>query len=179
MNQYFAESYTDLMSILNDLPSPLRQKVMKSIQVALNNLILCENGANITPATATKSCRVVLNKTAMEAVMMEQNIETPIISAISIPSTIDLYFDAWDGVEDIDYDNDNKHVDIDSARSHAPQHCGLQLDDDVKIKKDENENENKDENEDEDEDKDTELELVDNCEGESSLENMLQVGCNV
>jgi hypothetical protein len=79
------------MNIWNDLPSPLRQKVIKSIWVALNNLILHENGANNTPAIATKPRRVVLNKTAMEALMMEPDIETPIISAIRIPIAKDLF----------------------------------------------------------------------------------------
>ena len=61
------------------------------IQVALNNLIICGKGVNNTSATATKPCQVVLNKTAMEALMMEPDIETPIISAISIPIAKDLY----------------------------------------------------------------------------------------
>ena len=123
------------------------------------------------PATAIKPYQVVLNKTAMEALMMELDIETPIISAISIPIAKDLNLDAKDGVEDSNYNNDNEHDDIHSARSYAQWYHGLQLDDDVEIEEDEDE--------DEDEDKDAESELVDNYEGESSLENVLEAGCNM
>ena len=170
------------MNIWNDLPSPLRQKVIKSIWAALNNLIVREKGANNTPAAATKPCRVVLNKTAMEALMMEPDIETPIISAIRIPIAEELSFNAEDGVEDSNNDNDYEHDNIYSARSHAQRHRGLQLDDDdVEIEEDEDEDEDEDEkeDEDEDEDKDAESELVVNCEGESSVEDVLHAGCNM
>jgi hypothetical protein len=140
------------MNIWNDLPSPLRQKVIKSIRAALNNLILRENGANNTPAVATKPRRVVLNKTAMEALMMEPDIETPIISAIRIPIAKDLSFDDEDRVDDSDNDNDNEHDDIHSARSRAQRYRGLQLDDDQVENEgvaDEDEDEDVDEDEDE------------------------------
>src|ERR1700681_606824 len=114
----FAETYTDVMNIWNDLPSPLRQKVIKSIRAALNNLILNEKGANnMTPVA--KPRRVVLNKAAMEALMMEPDIETPEISAICIPTAKDLSFDAEDGIDDGDHDSDNEHDDIHSARSRV------------------------------------------------------------
>jgi hypothetical protein len=169
------------MNIWNDLPSSLRQKIIKSIRAALNNLILHENGANNTPAVAIKPRQVVLNKTAMEALMMELDIETPIISAIRIPIAKDLSFDDEDRVDDSDNDNDNEHDDIHSARSCAQRHRGLQLDDQVKNEgvADEDEDEDVDEDEDEDEYKDIESESVDDCEGESSLEDVLQAGCNV
>jgi hypothetical protein len=170
------------MNIWNDLPSPLRQKVIKSIRAALNNLILREKGANNTPAVATKPRRVVLNKTAMEALMMEPDIETPIISAIHIPIAKDLFFDAEDRVDDGDNDSDNEHDDIHSARSRAQRHRGLQLDDDQVENEgvaDEDEHGDEDVDEDEDEYNDVESESVDDWEGESSLEDVLQAGCDV
>jgi hypothetical protein len=115
----FAVTYTDLMNIWNDLPSPLRQKVIKSIQAALNNLILHEKGANNRPAAATKPCRVVLNTTAMDVLRMEPDIETPIISAICIPIAKEMPFNAEDGVEHSNDDSNYEHDDIHSARSRA------------------------------------------------------------
>ncbi|KAF8539494.1 hypothetical protein BDD12DRAFT_882271 [Trichophaea hybrida] len=141
-----------------DLPSPLRQKIIKSIWAALNNLILRENGANNTPAIATKPRQVVLNKTAMEALMMEPNIETPIISAIRIPIV--------------------KNYD----RSRAKQYRGLQLDDDQVENEgvvDKDVDEDVDEDKDKDKYKDVESESVDDCKGESSVQDVLQAGCDV
>ena len=94
-------------------------KVIKSIQVAINNLILCEKRSNNTPAAAIKPRQGVLNKTVIEALMMEPDIKTPIISAISITIVKDLYFDTQDGIEDGDNDNDNEDDDIHSARHSA------------------------------------------------------------
>jgi hypothetical protein len=107
------------MNIWNDLPSPLTQKVIKSICAAHNNLILCEKGANNMPAAATETCWLVLNKTAMEVLIMEPDIETPIISAIRITISKELSLNAKDRVEDGDNDNDYKHGNIHSARSCA------------------------------------------------------------
>jgi hypothetical protein len=122
----------------------------------------------------------------MEALMIEQDIETLIISAIRIPIAKELFVDTKDVVEHGDNDNDNKHDDIHSARSFAVQPSGLQLDDDdVEIEEDEDldadEEDDKVGNEDEDqnEDMDADSELVDKCKGESSVEDMLRTGCDI
>ena len=107
------------MNIWNNLPFLLKQKAIKFIWAALNNLILHTKEANNTPATATKPCGVILNKTAMEALMMELDIETLIISAIHIPIVKKLPFNTEDVVEHGDNNNNNKHDDIHSARSCA------------------------------------------------------------
>jgi hypothetical protein len=84
-----------------------------------------------------------------------------------------LSFNVEDGVEDGDNNKDKEHDDIYSDRSHAQQHRGLQLDDDVDIEEDEDEDE--DEDGDEDKDKDAEPELVDNCEVESCVEDVINL----
>jgi hypothetical protein len=55
----------------------------------------------------------------IEALIMEPDIMTPIISAIYISIAKELFFDAEDGVEDGNNDNDYEHNHIRSARSHA------------------------------------------------------------
>jgi hypothetical protein len=136
------------MNIWNDLLFPLRQKIIKFIWAALNNPILHEKESNNMSATATKPGRVVLNKTAMEALMMEPDIETLIISAIRILIAKESFFDAENAVEDGHNDNIYEHDDIHSARSRAPRYRVLQLDDDdVKIEKDWDEHEHEHEHE--------------------------------
>jgi hypothetical protein len=107
------------MNIWNALPSPVRYKIIKSIQKAFNNLILHMTGANDKSAFVFNSLRVVLNKTAIEVLLMKLDIESLIMSAICIYISKELSFNAEDRVKAGANDNDYEHDAIHRARSHA------------------------------------------------------------
>ena len=80
----------------------------------------------------------------MEALIMEPDIETLIISEITIHIAKDWYLDLEDGVEDSDDDNNNEHDNIYGARSCTQWHHELQQNDNVKIEDDEDDDEYED-----------------------------------
>ena len=95
------------MNTWNGLPYQYWKKVYDSIRAALNKLILREKGVNDTVEEPIDTRGMAYNKDAMEVLLEEPSIAQLIIAPVEIPRANDVYFDAEEGVGNLEDVEDN------------------------------------------------------------------------
>ena len=94
------EIYTQLMNTWNGLPPHYWKKVLATVRASLNGLILRDVGRSNAPAEAIDTHGISYNRTAMEALLEEPEIDQPRVTGIDIPAASEVYFDAENGIGD-------------------------------------------------------------------------------